>query len=105
MNYSWNDRYHVHHRACGIEGDRIRYGAHHHTGMPARETGGQGCLRPVARIAAGDMEEIEGESGPRWGDQREVQGVGRGNARVTAVFRLDCLEMRRLCFLYPLPIL
>ena len=36
----------------------------------------------------------------REGQSREVQGFSRGHARATTVFRLDCLEMRGLCFLY-----
>jgi hypothetical protein len=62
--------------------------------------GRQGCLWPDVRITTGNPEESEGKSGSRGGNQREVQEVSRGNVRVTAVFQLDCLEMRGLCFLY-----
>ena len=35
--HGYHDRNHARHRDCGIDGDQVRYGAHHQAGMPARE--------------------------------------------------------------------
>ena len=52
-------------------------------------------LRPVVRGATTEnTEESKGESGPSRNNQLEVQEFSRGNARATAVLRVDYLEIR-----------
>ena len=68
--------------------------------MPVLEMGGQGCLRPLVGIPAGNMEERAGEGGLVGAICVPVRGFRCGYVRATTVFRMDCLVICGLCFLY-----